>query len=113
MTDTYLRSLGFAPTNEERDASRPAFSRAWRYQHSHLATDGTPLFAESPLGMADCRLSALPAPLAAADLVARLPADDLPGLARAVQAFFAAHGGQGEPVKAVVPLRYGPARQRR
>ena len=84
MTDTYLRSLGFAPTEQTQSAIRPAFSAAWRYQHEHMAQDGALLFIEHPLGIDSCRLSNMEAPLAATDIFATVPLQDQPALEQAV-----------------------------
>jgi hypothetical protein len=111
MTDTYLRSLGFAPTQQHSFGSRPAFDTSWRYQHEHQALDGSRLFIEHPLGRASCRLSALEAPLAAQDVFATTALDDRPGLEAAISSFFTAHGGRGEAVAPVVPYVYRPFRR--
>lgn len=111
MTDSYLRSLGFSPTNEDRMANRPTFSQAWRYQNDHTAQDGTPLFVEHSFGVDSCRLSALPAPLDAHDVFATVSLNDEPALKTAVAAFYAAHGGEGSLVVHFVPHRFLPHRR--
>jgi hypothetical protein len=111
MTDTYLRSLGFAPTDDERRANQLTFDRAWRYRHSHQAHDGAALYIEHPLGVDCCRLSTQPAPLDQRDVEASVPLRDGPALEAAVAAFFAAHGGQGPLVPVLVPFNFGPARR--
>ena len=113
MTDTYLRSLGFAPTEQTQSAIRPAFSAAWRYQHEHMAQDGALLFIEHPLGIDSCRLSNVEAPLAATDIFATVPLQDQPALEQAVAAYFTAHGGVGKVVPAFVPHTYLPYRRQR
>lgn len=111
MTDTYLRSLGFAPTSQAPRSSQPSFCQAWRYQYGHLAVDGTPLFIEHPLGIDACRLSALEAPLRAQDIVASVSLLDQPALAAAVAAFFAAHGGIGALRPAAPTSMFRPSRR--
>ena len=96
MTDAYLRSLGFAPTAREPKTNQAQFAQAWRYQLDHLAQDGTPLFAEHPLGIDTCRLSALAAPITAQDVFAEIPLHDGRMLELAIQAFYAVHGGVGD-----------------
>lgn len=80
MTDTYLRSLGFAPTRQESRTSRDNFSQAWRYQFDHAARDGVKLYIEHPPGINSCRLSTLAAPLAAQDVFATVGLHDRAGL---------------------------------
>jgi hypothetical protein len=111
MTDTYLRSLGFAPTEHAQSASRPPFSAAWRYQHEQLAQDGAPLFIEHPFGVDRCRLSMQAAPLDAHDVVANMALDDRPALEAAVASFYAAHGGKGAAAPAFTPHMYLPFRR--
>lgn len=111
MTDTYLRSLGFASTSPETSSSRAAFSQAWRYQHETQAQDGTRLFLEHPMGIDSCRLSALAAPLAAQDVFATVALHDEPALESAIKDFFAAHGGLGAPVPIFVPHQFRPYRR--
>lgn len=111
MTDSYLRSLGFAPTNDTYGSDQPAFAQAWRYQHARLAQDGTPLFIEHPLGMDTCRLSRLAAPLAAQDVAATVGLHDRAGLEAAIQVFFAAHGGVGQAVPQGAPSTFRPYRR--
>ena len=98
MTDTYLRSLGFAPTAYGPKASVADFARAWRYQYGHLAKDGTPLFIEHPLGIDSCRLSAVAAPLAKQDVFAEISLHDRSRLETTIRDFYALHGGMGAPV---------------
>ncbi|KUG08596.1 hypothetical protein [Solirubrum puertoriconensis] len=112
MTDTYLRSLGFAPLDQNDLAGRRAFDTSWRYQHECRALDGASLFIEHPLGVASCRLSALAAPLAAQDVFATTTLHDRPGLETAIEAFYSAHGGKGEVVPPFVPYVYRPFRRR-
>lgn len=113
MTDSYLRSLGFAPADQAPHAARPSFSDAWRYRHEHMAQDGTPLFIEHALGIDGCRLSAVEAPLAAADVFASVPLLDKAALQTAVDSFFAAHGGMGSAAPVFVPHSYLPYRRQR
>lgn len=95
MTDTYLRSLGFAPTDQERSERRMPFSLAWRYQQEHLAQDGAALYIEHPFGIDGCRLSHELAPLRQQDVFTTVPLHDGPGLEAAIKDFYRAHGGQG------------------
>ncbi|GAA4383424.1 hypothetical protein [Hymenobacter koreensis] len=111
MTDSYLRSLGFAPTQSERIGSRPAFSEAWCYQHDHMANDGSLLFIEHPLGIDVCRLSSTEAPLNQQDVFAALPLTDRTGLEAAIAAFYTAHGGIGKSVPPFVPFVFRPYRR--
>lgn len=111
MTDSYLRSLGFATLGDAPASARPVFTQAWRYQHSTLAQDGTRLFNEHPLGIAACRLSPLAAPLAAQDVAATVGLHDHAGLEAAIEAFFAAHGGVGPAASSVVPSTFRPYRR--
>lgn len=113
MTDSYLRSLGFADTDDSRSAVRPAFGQAWRYLHEAPAQDGASLFIEHPLGIAGCRLSTLPAPLAAQQVAATVGLHDRRGLEAAIAAFYAAHGGQAAVPAAAVPHTFLPYRQQR
>ncbi|WP_019948311.1 hypothetical protein [Hymenobacter aerophilus] len=110
MTDSYLRNLGFASTDETQ-GSHPPFEQNWRYQHENQALDGARLYAEHPLGIAACRLSALAAPLAAADVWASVALDDRPALEAAVASFYAAHGGKGAVVPPLVPHLFRPFRR--
>ncbi|RYU81878.1 hypothetical protein [Hymenobacter persicinus] len=105
MTDAYLRSLGFATTESEPDAGRPAFSHAWRYQHEQMTSDGHRLFIEHPLGIDSCRLSTMPAPLVPQDVFAAVALHDRSALETAICAFYAAHGGRGAvaPYQQAVP----------
>lgn len=112
MTDTYLRSLGFAPTARPTRASRAAFGHSWRYQFDHVATDGTPLFLEHALGIDHCRLSAVEAPLTATDVFATIGLHDRPALAAAMQAFFVAHQGMGQTVTSLAPSIFVPFRRK-
>ncbi|RZK30603.1 MAG: hypothetical protein EOO63_06320, partial [Hymenobacter sp.] len=75
MTDSYLRSLGFAPTTRAPRGSQ-AFIHAWRYQFDHAAVDGSHLFIEHPLGVDMCRMSLLEAPLTAQDVFASVGLHD-------------------------------------
>jgi len=100
MTDTYLRSLGFAPIRQALRLSQTSFSQQWHYLFDHEARDGARLFIEHPRGVASCRLSALDAPLAQ-DIFAVIDLHDRMGLETAIKAFYAAHGGMG-PVAATV-----------
>lgn len=111
MTDTYLRSLGFAPIQPETRASRAAFNQSWRYRYDYAARDGAQLFIEHPLGIASCRLSTLAAPLAAQDVFAELALDDRSGLEKAISAFYAAHGGMGPALAPLVPAVFRPFRR--
>lgn len=111
MTDTYLRSLGFAPTRQESRGSRDSFSQSWRYQFDHAAQDGVRLYIEHPLGIASCRLSALAAPLAAQDVFAVVGLHDREGLEAAIKAFYAAHGGMGAQVASFAPHIFRPYRR--
>jgi hypothetical protein len=111
MTDTYLRSLGFAPTRQESRSSRDTFSQTWRYQFDHAASDGVKLYIEHPLGINSCRLSEFAAPLAAQDVFATLDLHDRAGLETAIKAFYAAHGGMGPQVASFVPHLFRPYRR--
>jgi hypothetical protein len=111
MTDTYLRSLGFAPTQPETRTSRTAFAQAWRYQYDHAARDGARLYIEHPLGIDGCRLSALAAPLAAQDVFATVSLHDRPAFEAAISAFYVAHGGMGPLMPAATPKRFMPFRR--
>ena len=111
MTDTYLRSLGFTPTQPETRTSRAAFAQAWRYQYDHAARDGAFLYIEHPLGIDSCRLSALVAPLAAQDVFATVSLHDRPAFEASIAAFYAAHGGMGPLVTPFVPSRFLPFRR--
>jgi hypothetical protein len=112
MTDTYLRSLGFAPVQQDQSGGRKAFDTSWRYQHERRANDGVQLFIEHPLGVPKCRLSTLAAPLADQDVFASLTLHDRPGLEAAISAFYTAHGGAGEVEPRFVPLVYRPFRRK-
>lgn len=111
MTDSYLRSLGFAATDDSRSSSRPTHAQAWRYQHQTLAQDGARLFIEHPLGIDSCRLSALAAPLAAHDVFATLGLHDKAALEAAIAAYYAAHGGIGALAPVSTPSVYRPYRR--
>jgi len=113
MTDFYLRSLGFADNDDSRSATRPAFGQAWRYLHEAPAQDGARLFLEHPLGIAVCRLSMFPAPLAAHDMAATVSLHDRPALEAAIAAFYAAHGGRAGVPSAAVPHAFLPYRRQR
>ncbi|MGI4736278.1 MAG: hypothetical protein ACRYG7_13965 [Janthinobacterium lividum] len=94
MTDTYLRSLGFAPIRPALRMSQASFSQQWHYLFDHEARDGARLFIEHPLGVVNCRLSAVATPLAQ-DVFAVVDLHDRAGLEIAIKAFYAAHGGMG------------------
>ncbi|OUJ71391.1 hypothetical protein [Hymenobacter crusticola] len=111
MTDPYLRSLGFVPTNEERDTARPSFNQAWRYRHNQQAQDGALLFIEHPFGLSACRLSQLEAPLAAQDVVATVSLLDQPALETAIESFFTAHGGRSTVASRAVSQPFRPFRR--
>lgn len=112
MTDIYLRSLGFAATDETRSAHTPLFAQAWRYQHPIMAQDGTLLFIEHPLGIASCRLSSIAAPLRPEDVFASVSLHDRPGLEAAIKEFYAAHGGVGVPAPLSVRNTFIPFRRK-
>ncbi|TDN38252.1 hypothetical protein E4631_06210 [Hymenobacter sp. UV11] len=111
MTDTYLRSLGFAPIRQESRASRNNFSQTWSYQFNHAARDGVRLYIEHPLGIDGCRLSTLAAPIAAQDVFATVDLHDRPGLETAIKDFYAAHGGMGPQVSSFAPHPFRPYRR--
>jgi hypothetical protein len=111
MTDTYLRSLGFAPIQPETRASRAAFDKTWRYRFDHEARDGARLYIEHPLGIASCRLSAFAAPLAAQDVFATIDLHDRTGLETAIKAFYSAHGGMGAVMPSLVSGGFRPFRR--
>lgn len=99
MTDAYLRSLGFAPAPHSllgARANRPTFEQAWCYRFEYIARDGAVLYLEHPLGVAQCRLSTLPAPLDPRDVFAAVGLHDRAGLAVAMRDFYLAHGGMSE-----------------
>lgn len=98
MTDSYLQSLGFAPTGRGSKNSRLAFAQAWSYQYGHLDKDGAALFIEHPLGIDACRVSSIAAPLAAQDVIAEISLHDRQLLEQTLKAFYAQHGGMGAPV---------------
>jgi hypothetical protein len=98
MTDSYLRSLGFAPTGRGAKTGRLAFAQAWSYQYGHLAKDGAALFIEHPLGIDTCRVSSTAAPLAAQDVFLEMSLHDRPLLEKTIKAFYALHGGMGASV---------------
>jgi hypothetical protein len=100
MTDSYLRSLGFAPTGRGAKTGQLVFAQAWRYQFGHLAKDGAALFIEHPFGIDACRVSSIAAPLAAQDVVVEMSLHDRPLLEKTLKAFYAQHGGMGA---AIVP----------
>jgi hypothetical protein len=112
MTSTYLHSQGFAPTAPYEHPTLRTFDRSWRYRHTAQAQDGTCLFAEHPLGIECCRLSALPAPLDAPDVAATVGLHDRPAFEAAVAAFFAAHGGVGKPAPVPAADTFRPYRRR-
>ena len=107
MTDTYLRSLGFAPIRQALRLSQANFSQQWHYVFNHEARDGARLFIEHPLGVASCRLSALAVPLAQ-DIFAVVDLHDRAGLEAAIKAFYAAHGGMGPVAATVASPASGP-----
>ncbi|UOQ77663.1 hypothetical protein MUN84_03010 [Hymenobacter sp. 5516J-16] len=111
MTDSYLRSLGFAAVSTTRGANQPTFRQAWRYQHEVATQDGTRLFIEHPLGIEGCRLSSLAAPLARQDVFATVALHDEPGLEAAIENFYAAHGGRGAVAAPVATSAYLPYRR--
>ncbi|GGG57499.1 hypothetical protein [Hymenobacter glacieicola] len=111
MTDSYLRSLGFAAVSTTRGANQPTFRQAWRYQHEAAAQDGTRLFIEHPLGIDGCRLSNLAAPLAAQDVFATVALHDGPALETAIESFYAAHGGRGAVAAPAATSTYLPYRR--
>ena len=110
MTDTYLRSLGFAPVLPGERANKAAFARAWRYQYDYEAGDGAHLFIEHPLGIEACRLSSMPAPLTAQDVFASVGLHDKPGLSLAIKAFYDAHGGMRGLLPAAPVSEFRPYR---
>jgi hypothetical protein len=95
MTDSYLQSLGFAPTGRGIKTGRLAFAQAWSYQYGHLAKDGAALFIERPLGIDTCRVSSTAAPLAAQNVIVEMSLHDRPLLEKTIKAFYALHGGMG------------------
>jgi len=110
MTDTYLRSLGFAPTARTPRSNNTRFGQAWRYQYDHLAVDGTPLFIEHPLGIEACWLSALEAPLTSQDVFAAVGLHDRLALQEAMSSFYTAHGGMGAPLPSLPTSTFHPYR---
>jgi hypothetical protein len=108
MTDSYLRSLGFAPTGHGAKNGQPAFARAWRYQYGHLAKDGAALFIEHPLGIEACRVSSIAAPLAAQDVFAEISLHDRSLLETTLKAFYALHGGMGAAVESAGATTFRP-----
>jgi len=111
MTDTYLRSLGFAPTTQAPRSSQLGFTHAWRYQYDHVAVDGAHLFIEHPFGIEACRLSAQEAPLTAQDVFASVGLHDRPALQAAISAFYAAHKGMGAALPAARASTFQPYRR--
>lgn len=111
MTDTYLRSLGFAPTMHSTRSNQMAFDRTWRYQFNHMAADGMCLFIEHPLGIDSCRLSTLEAPLTSEDIFATVGLHDRPALAAAMTAFYVAHGGMGALIPSAAHVGFQPFRR--
>lgn len=111
MTDTYLRSLGFAATVQNARTNRADFGRAWRYQFDHAARDGAVLFIEHPLGIDSCRLSALAAPIDAQDIFISVGLHDRPALEAAIAAFYAAHGGMGRVLPLAAEHTFRPFRR--
>jgi len=108
MTDSYLRSLGFASTGHGAKNGYPTFAQAWRYQYGHLAKDGAALFIEHPLGIDACRVSSLAAPLAAQDVFAEISLHDRSLLETTLKAFYALHGGMGAVVVPVGASAFRP-----
>lgn len=106
MSGPTFHALGFSQVADAA-LGRPSqsFFNTWLYRHDHAAQDGAHLYLALPFGIPRWRLSMLAWPLAHGDIVQDLAVDDLPGLTRAVQAFFTAHGGEG-------PVIPAPARQR-
>jgi hypothetical protein len=111
MTSTYLHSQGFAPAMPHEHPTLQTFSRAWRYRHTCQAQDGSYLYAEHPLGINNCRLSALPAPLDEHDVAATVGLHDRPAFEAAVASFFTAHGGLGEVLTGPTPASFRPYRR--
>lgn len=111
LTDAYLQSLGFTASRLDKQVNRADFGHAWRYQFDHDARDGASLYIEHPLGIGSCRLSALPAPLAAQDVFATVALTDRSGFEAAISSFFAAHGGMGAAVVPAVPFFFRPYRR--
>jgi hypothetical protein len=108
MTDSYLRSLGFAPTDHGAKNGQPTFAQAWRYQYGHLAKDGAAFFIEHPLGIDVCRVSSIAAPLTAQDVFAEISLHDRPLLETTLKAFYALHGGMGASVMPVGASTFRP-----
>lgn len=113
LTDAFLQSLGFVSTHLDKQANRANFNHAWRYRFDHDAHDGASLYIEHPLGINSCRLSTMPAPLAATDVFATVPLGDRPALAAAMGSFFAAHGGMGAAIVPFVPFMHRPTQRTR
>jgi hypothetical protein len=108
MTDSYLRSLGFASTSHGAKNGRPDFAQAWRYQYGHLAKDGAALFIEHPLGIDACRVSSIAAPLAAQDVFAEISLHDRKLLETTLKAFYDLHGGMGASITAAGASAFRP-----
>jgi hypothetical protein len=98
MTDSYLQSLGFAPTGRGLKTGQQAFAKAWSYQYGHLAKDGASLFIEHPLGIDACHVSTTAAPLAAQQILVVMSLHDRPLLEKTIKAFYAQHGGMGASI---------------
>jgi hypothetical protein len=111
MTDTYLRSLGFAPTMQAPRSSQLGFTHAWRYQYDHVVVDGAHLFIEHPFGIEACWLSAQEAPLTAQEVFASVGLHDRAALQAAMSAFYAAHRGMGPLVRATSASVFQPYRR--
>ncbi|MCC3158402.1 hypothetical protein LJ737_14225 [Hymenobacter sp. 15J16-1T3B] len=107
MTAPSFHALGFSPvTDSGQGRPTSTFFNTWLYRHDQAARDGSHLFLALPFGIPRWRLSMLPWPLAHQDVVQDLAIDDLPGLQRAVDAFFTTHGGRAEDIPA--PKRWKP-----
>jgi hypothetical protein len=109
MTENYLHELGFGEIPSSGGyTSRTNYPVAWRFRHSHAAKDGAILYAEHPLQVPRCRLSAIPAPLDQHDVFLDVDLDDQAAITQGVAAFFTAHGGQGEPIPPLKSATYRP-----
>ncbi|RTQ45274.1 hypothetical protein EJV47_25690 [Hymenobacter gummosus] len=106
MSGPSFNALGFSQVTDA-GLSRPSqsFFNTWLYRHDHAAQDGAQLYLALPFGIPRWRLSMLAWPLAHADVVQDLAVGDLPGLAQAVQHFFAAHGGEGARIPGAASQR--------
>lgn len=105
MNATYFRKQGFDLLPENAPQGANLFTAA-RYRHSCAAQDGTLLYAEQPLGIQRYRLSALVAPLDQAKVFADISLADEAGFELAVAAFFAAHGGVGQPAASLATTNF-------